>query len=388
MNKEISIIIAGDFSPKERVQKAIDTNNYIDLFPKIKEKVSESDYSIVNFETTIAADTSSHPITKIGSHLRTNSKSLDVLKWLGFKCCTLSNNHFMDYGVEGMTRTISLLRENDLEYVGAGMNLSEARKYLIKNIGDFKIAIINVCEHEFSIAGKDTPGCNPIDIINTTYDIHDAKKSCDYVFIIIHGGIEHFQLPSPKMKKTYRFFIDQGADVIINHHQHCFSGFEEYNGKLIFYGIGNFCFDSILDIKLRHSTYNYGYLVKLTLKKEATVKYELIPYEQCYRTPGVFLLNEKLKQNFFNQISTLNEVIANNQLLDKEYAKLALSRKQSIYGGFRPYVNKIATSLYYRRLLPSFLSKKRLSIIKAIIDCETKNEILSYNLSHDCKRSI
>ena len=54
------------------------------------------------------------------------------------------------------------------------------------------------------------------------------------MFLILHGGIEHYQLPSPRMKKWYRHIIDLGASAIVNHHQHCFSGYELYNGKPIF----------------------------------------------------------------------------------------------------------------------------------------------------------
>lgn len=52
----------------------------------------------------------------------------------------------------------------------------------------------------------------------------------------MHGGHEHYQLPSLRMQETYRFFIDAGADVVVNHHQHCFSGYEIYNNKYIFMG--------------------------------------------------------------------------------------------------------------------------------------------------------
>ena len=42
------------------------------------------------------------------------------------------------------------------------------------------------------------------------------------------------------MKETYRFFVDCGADAVINHHQHCYSGYEYYKDKFICYGLGNF----------------------------------------------------------------------------------------------------------------------------------------------------
>lgn len=43
------------------------------------------------------------------------------------------------------------------------------------------------------------------------------------------------------MQEIYRFFVDIGADAVINHHQHCYSGYEVYKEKPIFYGLGNFC---------------------------------------------------------------------------------------------------------------------------------------------------
>ena len=51
--------------------------------------------------------------------------------------------------------------------------------------------------------------------------VEEAKKKADFVLVIVHGGSEHFQLPTPRMQATYRFFVDAGADAVVNHHQHC-----------------------------------------------------------------------------------------------------------------------------------------------------------------------
>lgn len=101
---------------------------------------------------------------------------------------------------------------------------------------------------------------------------------------LYHGGKEHYQLPTPRMQKDYRFFVDAGADVVINHHQHCYSGYEQYNDKYIFYGLGNFCFESTL----RNSIWNEGYMLKL--KFEDIISFELIPYVQCDDKAGVFIM--------------------------------------------------------------------------------------------------
>lgn len=374
---DISILIAGDYSPKERFQKALDDGSYKMLFPKVANVISSTDYSVINFETTIPTS-DSKPIDKLGSHLSAKDNAFDVLKFLGFKMLTLANNHFMDYGQSAMENCQSLALKNGFDVVGAGKNLFEARRYKVVEIKNKRIAIINACEHEFSIATEHEAGCNPLDVINISYDIRAAKKEADFVIVIIHGGNEHYKLPSPRMKRTYRFFVDQGADAVANHHQHCYSGYETYCGKPIFYGLGNFCFDSVADIKYRHITYNYGYMVKLLFSDK--IGYEIIPYEQCYKKPGVYLIEGNEKEDFFKDIECLNETIANDKLLNEAFANMAKQKRNFIFRGFRPYTNRLANALFYRGFLPSFLSKDRIKTIFAIIECEAHNDVLRQNL--------
>ena len=376
----VTILIAGDYSPKECFQKAIDDGDYKDLFQGLREIISSADYSVVNFETTIPT-LESKPIEKVGSHLYAKENSLEPLKYLGFKMLTMANNHFLDYGSDALKNSKKLAKDNGFDTVGAGDNLSEARKYKVVDIKGCRVAFINVCEHEFSIATETQAGCNPLDIISVTYDIKSAKNESDYVIVIVHGGNEHYKLPSPRMKKMYRFFVDQGADVVLNHHQHCYSGYEVYNGKPIFYGLGNFCFDSRSDIQLRHETYNYGYMVKLELGE--TIAYELIPYEQCFSKPGVYLLGEEERVVFFKDIDKLNLTVADDDLLKSSFLQMAKQKRDFIYGGFRPYTGRISNALYYRGLLPSFLSKKRLKAISAVLECESHNDVLLFNLKSE-----
>lgn len=376
---DISILIAGDYSPKERLQKALDDGTYVDLFPGIRKIVSSADYSVVNFETTIPT-INSKPIDKIGSHLSAKENAFDILQFLGFKMLTTANNHFMDYGKSAMENSQRLAVVRGFDVVGAGNNLTEARKNKVVEVHGKRVSFINACEHESSIATNTTAGCNPLDIINISYDIRSAKEMSDYVIVIIHGGNEHYKLPSPRMKKTYRFFIDQGADAVLNHHQHCYTGYEVYHGNPIFYGLGNFCFDSADDIKYRHETYNYAYMVKLTLSD--TIGFELIPYEQCYRHPGVYLLDGKTKDEFIKDIEKLNAIISDDEQLYASFAKMSRQKRDFIFRGFRPYTGRIANALYYRGLFPSFINDERLKTIKAILECEAHNDVLMQNLKH------
>ena len=107
--------------------------------------------------------------------------------------------------------------------LGVG-NKTKSSNILYLTHGDETVAIINCCEQEWSIVTNTHPGSNPLDPIAQYYTINEARRNADFVIVIVHGGIEHFQLPTPELKKIHRFFIDSGADAVINHHQHCYSG--------------------------------------------------------------------------------------------------------------------------------------------------------------------
>lgn len=376
----VSLLIAGDYSPKERFQCLIDNDQYVDIFPGLESLFSSVDYSVVNFESTISSR-ESVPISKIGSHLSTSENSLAPLKLLGVNMLTLANNHILDYGEDALNNTMDVVSKHGFDVVGVGKNIKEARIPKIINIRHKNIAIINACEHEFSIATNYTGGANPFDLINIVYDIKYAKSIADYVIVIVHGGIEHYQLPSPRMKKIYRFLIDQGADVVCNHHQHCYSGYEVYKEKPIFYGLGNFCFDSEMDRRLRQSTYNYGYMVKILLSSE--ISFEIIPYEQFNDIPGIYILDGDRHGKFMQKLNYLNTIIKDDEKLEGEFQKIAFRNRDYLYSAFRPYMNRICNKLYYLGLIPSFLSKKRLRVIKSFVDCESHYELLLENLRRE-----
>lgn len=48
-------------------------------------------------------------------------------------------------------------------------------------------------------------------------------------------------------------------------HKHCYSGYEIYNEKPIFYGLGNLLFDRTNGL---NSNLNEGYIVNLSFKKD------------------------------------------------------------------------------------------------------------------------
>src|SRR5699024_9531699 len=105
---------------------------------------------------------------------------------------TLANNHILDHGEMGLNSTLNVLENNNIKYIGAGTNLSEASKpYIIKKNG-INIGFYTCAEHEFSIATDKEAGANPFDPLETLYHIDKLKEKCDNLIVIYNGGIETY----------------------------------------------------------------------------------------------------------------------------------------------------------------------------------------------------
>ena len=115
----MKILIAGDFCPRYRVVDAFNNENYSSVLGEVKKIVDDSDYSIVNFECPVVTGDFA-PIEKQGTNLSCSPKGVDAIKYAGFKCATLANNHFRDFGDKGCLSTIEELSEKQIDYVGGG----------------------------------------------------------------------------------------------------------------------------------------------------------------------------------------------------------------------------------------------------------------------------
>lgn len=368
--KPITLLVAGDFCPQYRVAGLFEKKDFETVLGGVKAITMQADYSIVNFECPITYG-NEKAINKLGPNLRCSQSGIDALKWAGFNCVTLANNHFYDYGDEGVKNTIEVCDQNLIDYVGGGIDIEKASAILFKEIDGKTLAIINCCEHEFSVATETKGGSNPLNPIQQFYKIQEARKKVDFVLIIVHGGHEHFQLPSPRMQEIYRFFIDAGADAVVNHHQHCFSGYEVYKGKPIIYGLGNLCFDEKDNIG---GLWNQGYMVKLFFAD--VVGFEIFPYNQCSKEPIVSILPAEA---YDEKIKELNSIIQDKELLTNRVRDYYKSCHIQVSYIFEPIFNRIYNSLRYRGILPSFVSKKRKIMAFNYVNCEShRDKLLSY----------
>ena len=199
-----------------------------------------SGWVVANLEGPVCADKTPKAL-KVGVHLHSAPFEVNG-KW----AFALANNHLMDFGVEGLKQTFAFLsvRKQTAEtaWAGAGRNVQQAREAMILEEAGRRIAVFSCCERQFGIATETTSGV--AEKGEWLYAaITKAKSAADYVVVSCHCASEFSTAVSPRLQSFYHSLIDAGADVIHGHHSHVPQGWEEYKGRPIFYGLGNFVVD-------------------------------------------------------------------------------------------------------------------------------------------------
>lgn len=363
----MKILIAGDLFVSDQFYNA----NIIDK--SVQDLFSKADYRIVNLEAPITEDNPKNKILKTGPHLRMSSNTImPYLHHLKIDAVTMANNHILDYGNKGVTDTFKELVDHKIKYIGAGNDLTEAKKPLSLHKDGMKIAILNFCENEWSIAEDDLPGANPMDVIDNTNQIREAKASHDKVIVIVHGGHEYYNLPSPRMQKQYRFYADQGADIVVGHHTHCISGYEVYKGVPIYYSLGNFLFTK----NNPNEEWYTGLILEVEITSEG-IECQIHPVRQEKGSFSLSLLEGEDKKEVFEQIENYSSIIADGKMLDSKWNEFIdrQSRMYLNYWSHLSYVKNRYLNAAIRRLIGNMMNKKGASLYLNLVRCEAHRDL-------------
>lgn len=363
----MKILITGDLSIEEptNLSNSFLSNEIIELF-------SKSDFNITHFESPLTKNT--NKIHKIGPNLKVNRQNtFHALKKLNINIATLASNHISDYGEEGIKETIEFCQENHIKTVGAGMNLEEASKTLYLESSEGKIAIINFTQNEFSPASESNAGFHPMDIIDNTYKIQEARKEANYVIVIIHGGHEHYKLPSPQMQKQYRFYAEQGANIIVGHHTHCINGNEIWNGTPIYYSLGNFLSPKF---NLKNKDWFTGLVLEIDIINKK-INTTLHPIRFDINNQKLQLLTNNEKAEILEEINALNTIIINPDKLKSSWSEFLLNKKNTYLNFWSPYafIRNRYTAFLLRKLNKPLINKKGIALYLNLMRCEAHREV-------------
>lgn len=249
--KEVSLGFVGDVSladnfdimPKYDERKngiyGILSNDVVEIMNNMDIMVANNEFTISNRGT---------PIPNKVYTFRANPDRVKIYDEMGIDLVTLANNHVYDFGEDAFIDTLNTLKENNISYIGAGMDISEASKPYFYVANGYKIAFVNATRAEKYIltpeaTDKSSGVLRAYDPTKFKEIISMAKKQSDFVIALIHWGREDSHELEEVQITTGKEYIDSGADVIIGTHAHTLQGIEFYNNKAIIYNIGDFIFN-------------------------------------------------------------------------------------------------------------------------------------------------
>jgi poly-gamma-glutamate synthesis protein (capsule biosynthesis protein) len=191
---------------------------------------------------------------------------------MGVDVASLANNHTLDYGTEALSDTFKALDDAGVLYAGAGETVERAEEVQVIEVNGKKFGFLAVSRvipvAEWKVEFR-TPG------LFSCYDdtrllelIKEAKKTCDYLAVYPHWGVEYDAYPQDYQTKIAKDCIEAGADVVVGSHTHCLQGAAWIDGKPVVYSLGNFMFGREIERSA---------ILKVTVAQDGEATYTYIP---------------------------------------------------------------------------------------------------------------
>lgn len=287
----VSVVFAGDIMLEGGPDRAIRRGR--DPFAGVAHLFKGADIRLGNLECVVATVGSVEP--EKPNVFRVHPLGLKYVQ-RHFDAVGLANNHSGDYGPQAFAQMLGLLKRSGLGYYGGGHNLKEAHTPLILERQGLRIAILGYDEFQprnFE-ADHDRPGVAWSEDEQVVRDITDARRvwKADVVIPVMHWGWEE-PIANARQRALARLMIDAGADAVIGGHPHQLQDTETYQGKPIFYSLGNFVFEGFPD-----KVNNLGWVARLSLDRKGvrgwqahTVKIDKqgLPHAHTRPTQGVVM---------------------------------------------------------------------------------------------------
>ncbi len=260
----------------------------------MRDYIEGADVAIANFENPAP---NAYRFHGSGTVFSANPAYIKGLQTAGIDWVSLANNHIGDAGRAGMLQTIRNVEKYDIAHSGLGKNTKAAHKAALLKVGDTTIGLLGYDAIAAVYAsGADTPGSARLTKAALKADIRAARKAgADLVVVMPHWGIEYRSTPFPRQQALARYAIDAGADMVIGNHAHWAGAMEVWDGKPIWYALGNFVFDQTWSIPTME-----GITLELTFNGTDLVQSRMRPH----------LILDKAQPNFLDPLGDGRAVLS------------------------------------------------------------------------------
>ena len=235
-----TIVSTGDLLMHEPVFSSCRVDgayNFESIFRYIAEDVTAADYAVANLETTLAGTDNGYEY-KGYPHFNCPDTIVDGAKEAGFDMLLNANNHSYDTSSVGAHRTISIIRDRELESLGF-VDAEEEKRYQVVEINGINIGMICYTYETdnradvvalnglpLKTADKNLVNAFDYNALDTFYaelsgHLADMKADgAEATMLYIHWGEEYQLTANASQKKIAQKLCDLGIDVIIGGHPH------------------------------------------------------------------------------------------------------------------------------------------------------------------------
>jgi poly-gamma-glutamate capsule biosynthesis protein CapA/YwtB (metallophosphatase superfamily) len=212
----------------------------------------QPDARIINLETAV---THSNDRVQKGINYRMSPENAACLGDAKIDCCTLANNHVLDWGRAGLRETLATLQQLNIKVAGAGRNERDAKAPAVLNLAKARLLIFAFGSPSSGVpldwaAADDAAGINLLSELSEAKallvadQIMALKRPGDLVVVSIHWGTNWGYHVSDEQRKFAHRLIDKaGVSIIHGHSSHHPRPIEIYRDRLILYGCGDFLND-------------------------------------------------------------------------------------------------------------------------------------------------
>lgn len=228
----ITISATGDctFSPTQTHGYAESFHEYYDKFGAgyfmagVRDIFAQDSFTLVNLECALSDSTQRVEKEYV---LVGKPEYADVLTEGAIEGVSLANNHSLDAFEQGLQDTKDAVTSRGVGYA------------YYDQVGTYETPEgITIGYVSSSLLSQ---GADREEYLRT--GIEKLKEmQVDLIIACCHWGEERTYYPTEYQKRMAHNCIDWGADLVIGNHPHVVQGIENYNGKIICYSLGNFCF--------------------------------------------------------------------------------------------------------------------------------------------------
>lgn len=311
----LRVVVAGDWAA---VREFVDV---ADVPPEtgygaLHSTIGEADLAVVNLEAPLGGD---RPIIKDGPNFRCEPSCASALRRAGFHVATLANNHTYDQGADGLDATLRVCRESGLMTVGAGADTESAMEPLFVEVQGVRLGVLSLSE--VTTIDPHDGGAAPIFDVHVLDRCREAKRHCDQLLVIVHGGKEYAPVPAPYWVRQVLAIAGAGADAVIGHHPHVPQGLtlvETREGRSVpvVFSTGNFVFPPRCPTAVMSAWMELGYLVELGFDSRGVTGLDLLPYH-IQPPRGVQALNVEQTVRFAAFLRALSAPLCDEVLIER-----------------------------------------------------------------------